>query len=559
MAEYAFWRRESEDRVSTCGPPNPVMLGRMSIQSLRKRVRLLLAIGAAVAMTMVASPASGTSQSPERSGPGVVRVDTGWLRGDVAEDHVTYSAVPYAAPPVGERRWRPPARPLPWSGLRDATNPTPFCPQAGPEGFLGTEDCLYLEVTSPRGIRAGERLPVLVWLHGGAFSSGGAAEFNGADLATNGRMVVVTINYRLGALGFLSSPSLDASGGNYGLMDQTAALQWVRRNVASFGGDPRNVTLAGQSAGARAVCAQLASPLARGLFHRAISQSGACDNRVPELAEARAFGARATEQLGCATATDVAACLREQPPAKLIGVLADQGRGVHGRVSDRPWNPVAGTRVLPRQPADALRDGTAAGVPLLIGSTRDEMRVLVSSQATLTEQRYREMMAETFGGAAATVLAEYPAAAYDSPALALSAVLSDWGGSIGSCPVLRTAEAASAHQRVYVYEFAEDSGQATNGFPWGSYHGLELPYFWDLSPVWGDYYLDLDDRQQQLSATLMEYWSAFAHTGNPNEPGRPYWQPFNAKGTVIALSTSGIAPTAYAADHRCALWERLPR
>jgi para-nitrobenzyl esterase len=506
-------------------------------------------------MTLVASPASAGSHHP---GPGVARVDSGWLHGSVAGDHVTYSAVPYAAPPVESRRWQPPARPRPWSGVRDATAPSPYCPQGGPEGMVGTEDCLYLDVTVPGDVGPGERLPVLVWLHGGGLTSGGAREHDGARLATSGRLMVVTVNYRLGALGFLSSPALDASGGNYGLMDQAAALRWVRRNADSFGGDPDNVTLAGQSGGARAVCAQLASPISRGLFRRAISQSGACDNRVPTLAAAQAFGATATEELGCGTAPDVAACLRERTPAELVTTLAGVGWQVNGRVSDRPWNPVAGTSVLPQQPGDALRNGSAARVPLLIGGTRDEMRSFVSRMADLTAEEYRAMVTQTLGDKADVALAEYPIADYDSPALALAAMLSDWGGAIGACPVLRTAEAASAHQSVYVYEFAEDSGQHPNGFPMGAYHGLDQPYLWDLDLLWPNPYPELSAEQNRLSATIIDYWSAFAGTGNPNGPSRAHWPEFGTAGNVIGLSTGGIGPTPYAANHRCGFWAGLP-
>ena len=246
-------------------------------------MRTLIALAAAAASmlavsTVAPAPAAADPRPPE---PGVVRIDSGWLRGSVADDHVTYTGIPYAAPPVGERRWQPPARPRPWHGIRDATTPSPFCPQGNSfTGIVGQEDCLYLDVTVPTNVERGERLPVLVWLYGGGFGSGGAREVDGARFATAGDVIVVTINYRLGALGFLSAPALDTAGGNYGLMDQAEALRWVRRNAARFGGDPGNVTLAGQSAGARAVCAHLASPGSRGLFHRAITQSGACDNAV---------------------------------------------------------------------------------------------------------------------------------------------------------------------------------------------------------------------------------------------------------------------------------------
>lgn len=521
--------------------------------TIRTRALSLLAVAAVAATTFVSAPVSA---SPPARDPGLVRIDSGWLRGNVADDHVTYSAIPYAAPPVGERRWRPPTRPQAWSGVRDATAPSPLCPQVGMNGYAGSEDCLYLNVTVPRA-KADRPRPVLVWVHGGGLVSGGAQEQDAARLATADGTVVVTINYRLGALGFLSSPELDGAGGNYGLMDQAAALRWVRRNAASFGGDPGSVTLAGQSGGARSVCAQLASPLSRGLFHRAISQSGACDNKMLTRSAAQAYGAAATESLGCTDAADVAACLRSQPPQKLAGLLGGLGRPVNARVTDRPWNPVAGTYVLPQQPGDALRNGSAARVPLLVGGTRDEMRAFATRDFALTPEEYRTKLVETFGEQADGVLAAYPVSDYASPAVALATVVGDWGGNIGACPVLRTADAAAARQPVYAYEFTEDSLQVTEeGFPMGAYHGLDLPYLFDLS--WGPY-PELTAEQRRLSATMIDYWSAFARTGNPNGQGRPRWSEYGATGKVLGLSTAGVAPTPSAATHRCDLWKTLPR
>ncbi len=395
---------------------------------------------------------------------------------------------------------------------------------------------------------------MLVWLPGGGFVTGASQEYDGTKLATSGRLMVVTVNYRLGALGYLSSPALGE--GNYGLMDQAAALRWVRRNAAGFGGDPGNVTLAGQSAGARSVCALLASPLARDLFHRAITQSGACENRVPTLAEARAVGAQATEALGCTTAPDVAACLRERPPSRVLTVLSGRPP-VNGRSGERPWGPTAGTSVLPQQPGDALRNGTAARVPLLIGGTAHEMRGFVSLQSSLTAEEYRAMMVQTFGDRADAVLAKYPVTT--SPALALATALSDWGGFIGACPVLRTAQAAAARQPVYAYEFAEDNGRVTpDGFPLGAYHSQDLPYLWTVNMPQNPY-PPLTVEQQRLSATMIGYWTAFARTGNPNGSNRPDWPAFNRSGTVLGLSTTGIAPAPYAASHNCTFWQGLPR
>ena len=393
---------------------------------------------------------------------------------------------------------------------------------------------------------------MLVWLPGGGFVTGASQEYDGTKLATSGRLMVVTVNYRLGALGYLSSPVLGE--GNYGLMDQAAALRWVRRNAPSFGGDAGNVTLAGQSAGARSVCALLAAPSARGLFHRAITQSGACENRVPTLAEARAVGAQATELLGCTTAPDVAACLRERPTSNVLAVLSGQPP-IHGRSGDRPWGPTAGTSVLPRQPGDAVKNGTAARVPLLIGGTADEMRGFVSRQP-VTAELYRDMMVQTFGAQADAVLAKYPVKT--SPALALATALSDWGGFIGACPVLRTAQAAAVRQPVYAYEFAEDSGRVSGGLPLGAYHSQDLPYLWTMNMPQNPY-PPLNTEQQRLSTKMIDYWTAFARTGNPNGSNRPHWPAFNRSGTVLGLSTTGIAPTPYAADHNCTFWQGLPR
>ncbi|NYI78526.1 carboxylesterase/lipase family protein [Nocardioides panzhihuensis] len=519
----------------------------------------ILSLFAAIALagaTLLAPPSVASAPHD----PGVVRVDTGWVRGQVAEDHVAFTSIPYAAPPVDERRWRAPSPPDRWSGVRKATSPSPLCPQPGDGEVIGTEDCLYLDVTVPRGSRPGTRLPVVVWLYGGGFTNGGTRAYGAARLATEGQVIVVAPNYRLGALGFLSSPALDSTGGNYGLSDQQAALRWVQRNASRFGGDPHNVTLAGQSAGARAVCAQLASPRARQLFDRAILQSGACDTELPGRTQAERWAAQATSDLGCASAADVAGCLRGLPAAELVGALRGVGfEKVTARVKDRPWGPVAGTSVLPRQPGDAVLEGTAASVPLLIGGTRDEMRSFVAGYTPdLTEDGYEAALTDAFGDRADEVLAEYPVSGYASPPLALATVLGDWGGSIGTCPALRTADGASAHQPVYAYEFTEATDTPYNGVPLGSFHGLDLPYLWDLS-LDQNPYPDLTREQEQLSATMIDYWAAFARTGDPNGPGRPHWPEYAPGSTVVELSTTGIAPTPSAGDHHCDFWAGLPR
>ncbi len=523
--------------------------------------KLLCALFAGLAVVAVVPVAVVGVPSPPATADtsSLVRVDSGWVRGQVGDDHTAFAGIPYAAPPVGDRRWRPPAAPERWRGVRDATDRSTPCPQlryvGSSEEVVGSEDCLTVDVVRPLRIRDQRPLPVIVWLHGGELTKGAASEYDGSRLAADGEAVVVTVNYRLGALGFLSSTALDAEGtvsGNYGLLDQAAALRWVRRNISGFGGDPHNVTLAGQSAGARSVCTHLASPGSRGLFHRAITQSGACTTEVKTKANADANGARATEELGCADAgthREIRACLREAPVEGLLAVLDDVGHQLGDR-RDAAWGPVAGTPYLPWQPATALRHGLTADVPLLLGSNRHEARgPVLGGLADLTVEGYASMLDSLLGADSDAVLAEYPAAAFDSPALALAAVLTDRNYA---CPTLDTARAARRHNPVYAYEFREEASPI-GGRPFGAFHGWELQFLFDTS-IANSQYPPLTEAQQRLSETMVSYWSAFAHAGSPDGPGRPAWPAFGPRGPVIGISADDIRPTAYAAEHRCGFW-----
>ena len=491
----------------------------------------------------------------------LVRIDTGWLRGEVHDNHSTFSGIPYAAPPVGDRRWAPPAPPAPWTGVRDATEPASPCVQASRDPsapLVGREDCLTLDVVRPRTSRHG-RLPVVVWLHGGELTSGSSREYDGARLATGGKVVVVTVNYRLGALGFLSSPALDAEGtisGNYGLLDQAEALRWVQRNIARFGGDPKRVTLAGQSSGARSVCTQLASPGSRGLFHRAVTQSGACVTEVMTKAAADVKGARAIEEVGCADLSDpeMAACLRDVPVTRLRTALSDVGHPLGDR-RDAAWGPVAGTPYLPLQPAAALDHGLTAAVPLLLGTNRHEARgPVLGGLPDLTEDQYANMIGTLLGDNAGAVLGEYPAGDFDSAALALSAVITDRNYA---CPTLATARSARRHVPTYAYELREEASPI-DGVAYGAFHSWDLPFLFDVSIPYSQF-PPLTPKQRRLSATMIGYWSAFAHAGDPNRHGAPRWPTFGAGNHVVGLSTAGILPTTFAAEHRCQFWADLPQ
>ena len=348
-----------------------------------RRLRRAALLAVPVISTAVALLGSGTgaaaSLAPASAGP-VVRVDGGLARGTARAGVASFLGLPYAAPPTGNLRWRPPQPAAGWTGVRDATAFGPSCPQPTqfnpflPPGPI-SEDCLYLNVYTPalRSHGGGGR-PVLVWIHGGGLVQDGARNYDGTKLAADGT-VVVTINYRLGALGFLAHPALASRGGsagNYGLMDQQAALRWVQRNIAQFGGDPHNVTIAGQSAGGLSVLAQLVSPGARGLFQRAIVQSGTFALTQRPLATAEANGETFAASVGCADQT--AACLRSVPVSDLVSPSTVE---IPGYVDGSVLTVSIGT---------ALARGQFARVPVINGITHDEELLLTDAVGITVSQ-----------------------------------------------------------------------------------------------------------------------------------------------------------------------------
>ncbi|MFI7034414.1 carboxylesterase/lipase family protein [Microbispora rosea] len=493
--------------------------------------------------------------------PALVRTAQGAVHGLRGSDHRTFSGIPYAAPPTGDRRWRAPGPAPTWAGVRDATKPGSPCPQldgGGPDRPpqpLGDEDCLFLNVTTPAS-RPDERLPVMVWIHGGGFVAGAGSEYDLSRMATQGKVVTVTLNYRLGALGYLDHPAMsDPYEGNYALADQQAALRWVRRNIAAFGGDPANVTIFGQSAGGFSVCAHLAAPGSRGLFQKAIVESGPCGNAFVTRAAARARATKIAADLGCATRT--ATCLRAKPVAELLPIGSDQVFTATARIGDMPWIFTAGTPALPTQPLEALRRGLAAPVPLLQGATHDEMRPFVAVQfdaqgRPVTAQQYPEILADLFRDDADAVLDRYPVAGFPTPSLALATVLTDWGAKLGACSQLPADDAAAWRAPVYAFEFAENSGQEIVGLPLGAGHAAELPYLMEgPNPP-----LALSPAQERLSRDMIAYWTRFAATGDPNLPGLPHWAAYHSGGTVLSLASGpqGVHPVNFMSSHQCAFW-----
>jgi para-nitrobenzyl esterase len=494
---------------------------------------------------------TGLAGAPPAPPADVVRTADGSVRGVVAADHRTFQGVPFAAPPVGELRWRSPQPVTPWTGVRDATTPSARCAQAPGAGTPSTaEDCLYLNVTTPN--TPGHK-PVLVWVHGGGNNFGAGADTDPTRLAVKGNVVVVTINYRLGVFSTFAHPDL-AGGGAFGMEDQQAALRWVRRNATAFGGDPNRVTLFGESSGAFIVCGQLTSPGARNLFQRVILQSGTCATTWPAdgviytqpagspwlpLAEARAHGVDLAAQHGCA---DVA-CMRRLPATDLIP--QDNSTSIAGMAY--------GTDVLPVRPDRALASGAFPRVPVLSGHTRDEGRLAAAFiPRPFTEETYQSLLVEAFGDQASRVAAEYPSAAFDSPALAYAQVLTD---RVWACNQNVDDRAMARHTTVYGYEFA-DRTAPTGWFPFpadlpgGAFHSSELPYLFDPVGFPGT----LNPAQAELADQMIGYWSRFAATGNPNGGDLPRWPAFHGT-NAQSLAPGAIAQIDVAAEHNCTFWQ----
>jgi len=515
-------------------------------------------VSAALAHSVSAAAPADVGAAPQSP---VVATDTGPVRGvSMGAMHV-FRGIPYATPPVGDLRWRPPQPPAPWSGVHDATAFGAHCPQlATPYGIPSTsEDCLFLNVFAPAKTNDGQPhlLPVMFWIHGGGLVVGESDGYDPSNLVAHD-VVVVTINYRLGELGFLAHPALAAespsgAAGNYGLMDQQAALGWVQRNIRAFGGDPGNVTIFGESAGGLSVHSQLASPLAAGLFHKAIVESGAYSLAQSPLAAAEATGTAFAASVGCADPATAATCLRA---LSVETILSHQTAGT--------MTPNLDGALLPRTVRSAFSSGQFNRVPVIEGSNHDEWRLFVAqTEATtgtpLTAAGYFAAIAATLQVPLPTATfigtAIYPLAAYPSPSVALAAVATD---VVFSCNARLSARFLSQYVPTYQYEFNDPDAPMLFippvSFPTGAYHGSELQYIFTLSqtPVPNP---GLTAPQAQLSAVMVGYWTQFARSGDPNSAGAPAWPLYGTSDQFQSLRPpTPTTGTGFAADHKCAFW-----
>ena len=477
----------------------------------------------------------------------VVNTGAGALRGTREDGVAVFRGVPYAAPPVGGLRFQPP-QPVPaWSGERDATRDGPIAPQGRSRlaHIMGdferpqSEDCLTLNIWTPAPDT--KKRPVMVWIHGGAFSSGAGslAWYSGEKFAADGDIVAVSINYRLGALGFLCLPGV--SGGNLGLLDQVAALRFVRDNIAAFGGDPDNVTVVGQSAGAASIAILMTMREAQGLFRRAILQSTPFGRMSRTLEDAHRIGRRLLEVLGLKP--DEAGTLKTLPAAKFVAAQGEVAR-LEKKFADAqaPFWPVIDGKVFPGDVGPALAAGAGAGIETMIGTTREEMAAFYC-----IDQEIANADAAAVEGVFAAVLGSEHRTHYDeiarmraahTNAALLGDLMSDAMFRIGS---LRFAEWRAGQGRpAYVFQF---DWQSPAGFE--ACHCIEIPFMFNNFRHWTDTPMLRGARPEEtegLAQAMHGAWTAFIRTGKPDHPRMPAWPPYRREDRMTMRFDSVIGP-----------------
>jgi carboxylesterase type B len=450
--------------------------------------------------------------------------------------------------------------------VRDASdfgNPCPVLPSTnGPRSE--TEDCLVINVWRPAATRhhhARGALPVHVFIHGGGLVNGTSAQNDESKLVAETGVIGVSFNYRLGVFGFLRTPGLaaeDPDAGNYGFLDQQAALRWVQRNIAAFGGAPSRVTIDGESAGGWSVCGHLVSPASRGLFAQAMIQSGSCASQTPARAEQR--GTQFVAGTACADPATQVPCLR----AASVGALLDASASFSARF-------VSGTPSFPQAPDAAVRAGHFRRVPLVIGANRDEGRTFAQGYIGADRAAYEAFVTDTFGDRADDVLAHYPWPAHAdrfTAAYLIGAIQTDAGliAGIGGCPNRELTKTFARWTRTYAYEFAHRTGPGLTpipGYVWGAGHAAELAYIWPSFNNGTPIAPQFNAGERQLANEMVQYWGAFTRYGAPVVRHQTWWPPFTIRrGETMSLRAGGastvIGNRQYDAEHQCGFWATMP-
>ena len=490
---------------------------------------------------MAAVAFGGLATTPSSSVP--VRTDSGLVEGVRENAAVVFKSIPFATPPVGELRWRPPQAPLPWAGVKKADRFSPVCMQTGsypPDAPAETvsEDCLYLNIWVPVAAKK-EKLPVMVWIYGGGLENGSASTplYAGDRLARKG-VILVTANYRLGVFGFLAHPDLTSesehhSSGNYGLLDQIAALSWVQRNIAAFGGDPNRVTVFGQSSGSISISALATSPLAKGLFQRAIGESGGL---FEPINLAPGFKLPGAEQDGKAFASRAGATtlaeLRQRPATELMKTPFGAHLIVDGFA-------------LTQSPYDAYRKGEQNDVALLLGSNRDEGQAFIAAR-TITVENFTQELERDFPDVLVRSIGPQPGTTDLQARASAAAFERDMRFRWDMWTWVRLGTNAG-RRKVFFYEFSRVPPYRAGDkyFGWGASHGMEMQYVFD----------HLDQTQlpwtiqdRRLASDMSAYWTNFAKSGDPNGPGLPFWPEVTSSSPRVMQLGNDIKPEALQND-----------
>lgn len=531
-----------------------------------KRVVIYRLVVVSCSMVAVCAQDPGNGQTAAAL---YVTTNSGTVHGMAAEGVEKFLGVPYAAPPLGELRWKPPVPAPRWAGVREATKLGSQCIQpvmwgARSQTIAGSEDCLYLNIYRPAQ-PASSPLPVLIFIHGGSNQKGSGNDYDPSEMVRKTGNLVVTINYRLNVFGFLALPSLDAelgdpSSGNYGVMDQQAAMQWVKTNIRAFGGSPMNVTIEGESAGGIDVCANLVSPSAAGLFTRAILESMYCPTASHD--EAIKVSQTVVGALGCTDSQTAAACLRSKAPVDVLNATKPLSFAPGGGQGFNA-SPNFGGKLLPRLPEDAFHSGQRNTSSILIGSNHDEAALFVVAgllargvKMPLSTESYRVIVSLRYGGSAREIFKEYPLEQYRGPFIALSDEATD--KSLLGCSQSSLSQSFSSVTDTYRYEFDDRNApvplllRARSETSLGAYHGSELQYLFDVARLPGPKSIS----QEHLAERMLQYWGNFVRTGNPNSPGLVEWPRYEPSGhRLLSFRPTGdLVIDNFDMDHHCAFW-----